>query len=95
MKLNIWVIECLKHIFKGNWKIDCCVEFYYFTSTLSVVNSIWVVNTFLVYLSWITASIRSIINWLILEIPEADQVGFDPFLFSVGKQTELIKYFLV
>uniref|UniRef100_A0A8C1QKQ6 X-prolyl aminopeptidase (aminopeptidase P) 2, membrane-bound n=1 Tax=Cyprinus carpio TaxID=7962 RepID=A0A8C1QKQ6_CYPCA len=30
------------------------------------------------------ASIRSITNWLILEIPEGDQVGFDPFLFSVG-----------
>uniref|UniRef100_A0A671N0G8 Xaa-Pro aminopeptidase 2-like n=1 Tax=Sinocyclocheilus anshuiensis TaxID=1608454 RepID=A0A671N0G8_9TELE len=29
------------------------------------------------------ASIRSITNWLILEIPEGDQVGFDPFLFSV------------
>ncbi|XP_067312664.1 xaa-Pro aminopeptidase 2 isoform X1 [Pseudorasbora parva] len=28
-------------------------------------------------------SIRSITNWLILEIPEGDQVGFDPFLFSV------------
>uniref|UniRef100_A0A8C2EY88 X-prolyl aminopeptidase (aminopeptidase P) 2, membrane-bound n=1 Tax=Cyprinus carpio TaxID=7962 RepID=A0A8C2EY88_CYPCA len=41
------------------------------------------------------ASIRSITNWLILEIPEGDQVGFDPFLFSVGEQTELIKYFLM
>ncbi|ROL51777.1 Xaa-Pro aminopeptidase 2 [Anabarilius grahami] len=29
------------------------------------------------------ASIRSITNWLIVEIPEGDQVGFDPFLFSV------------
>ncbi|XP_016310326.1 xaa-Pro aminopeptidase 2-like [Sinocyclocheilus anshuiensis] len=29
------------------------------------------------------ASVRSITNWLILEIPEGDQVGFDPFLFSV------------
>ncbi|KAG1954452.1 xaa-Pro aminopeptidase 2 [Pimephales promelas] len=28
-------------------------------------------------------SIGSITNWLILEIPEADHVGFDPFLFSV------------
>uniref|UniRef100_A0A8C2F0N4 X-prolyl aminopeptidase (aminopeptidase P) 2, membrane-bound n=1 Tax=Cyprinus carpio TaxID=7962 RepID=A0A8C2F0N4_CYPCA len=34
------------------------------------------------------ASIRSITNWLILEIPEGDQVGFDPFLFSVGEQTD-------
>ncbi|XP_073676330.1 xaa-Pro aminopeptidase 2 [Garra rufa] len=30
------------------------------------------------------ASTRSITNWLILEIPEGDEVGFDPFLFSVG-----------
>uniref|UniRef100_A0A672T2Z9 Creatinase N-terminal domain-containing protein n=1 Tax=Sinocyclocheilus grahami TaxID=75366 RepID=A0A672T2Z9_SINGR len=37
---------------------------------------------------------EDITNWLILEIPEGDQVGFDPFLFSVGKQTELIKYFM-
>uniref|UniRef100_A0A8C2GGN1 X-prolyl aminopeptidase (aminopeptidase P) 2, membrane-bound n=1 Tax=Cyprinus carpio TaxID=7962 RepID=A0A8C2GGN1_CYPCA len=29
------------------------------------------------------ASVRSITNWLILEIPEGGQVGFDPFLFSV------------
>ncbi|NP_957326.2 xaa-Pro aminopeptidase 2 [Danio rerio] len=29
------------------------------------------------------SSIRSITNWLILEVPEGDQVGFDPFLFSV------------
>ncbi|XP_052005994.1 xaa-Pro aminopeptidase 2 isoform X2 [Xyrauchen texanus] len=28
-------------------------------------------------------SIHSITNWLIKEIPEGDQVGFDPFLFSV------------
>ncbi|XP_051504971.1 xaa-Pro aminopeptidase 2-like [Myxocyprinus asiaticus] len=28
-------------------------------------------------------SIRSITNWLIKEIPEGDQVGFDPFHFSV------------
>uniref|UniRef100_A0A8C1XIA6 X-prolyl aminopeptidase (aminopeptidase P) 2, membrane-bound n=1 Tax=Cyprinus carpio TaxID=7962 RepID=A0A8C1XIA6_CYPCA len=29
------------------------------------------------------ASVHSITNWLILEIPEGGQVGFDPFLFSV------------
>uniref|UniRef100_A0A8C1XF40 X-prolyl aminopeptidase (aminopeptidase P) 2, membrane-bound n=1 Tax=Cyprinus carpio TaxID=7962 RepID=A0A8C1XF40_CYPCA len=36
---------------------------------------------------------EDITNWLILEIPEGGQVGFDPFLFSVGEQTELTKYF--
>lgn len=32
-----------------------------------------------------TVSISSIAEWLISEVPSGGEIGFDPFLFSVGK----------
>lgn len=34
--------------------------------------------------SYLSVSISSIVAWILAEVPNGENVGFDPFLFSVG-----------
>lgn len=34
--------------------------------------------------SHLSVSISSIVAWILAEVPDGENVGFDPFLFSVG-----------
>lgn len=56
------------------WQIKVCLRHW----VLSILGSYFCVP------SYLSVSISSIVAWILAEVPDGQNVGFDPFLFSVG-----------